>query len=45
MMGFLKRAPMAGRVAADRVDPVSRRLLREVFLGIFRGLLGTPSRE
>ncbi len=37
MIGFLKPAPVAERVAADRVDPLYRRRRREVFLGIFLG--------
>ena len=37
MFGFLKPAPAAPRLPADRVDPDYRRLRRQVFAGIFIG--------
>ena len=37
MIGFLKPAPHAPRLAAECVDPVYRRLRRQVFAGIFLG--------
>jgi hypothetical protein len=37
MIGFLKPSPALERVAAERVDPLYRRLRRQVFLGIFLG--------
>jgi OPA family glycerol-3-phosphate transporter-like MFS transporter len=37
MFGLLKPAPEAIRLPADKIDPVYRRLRRQVFLGIFTG--------
>ena len=37
MLGLLKPAPVAERLPADRIDPVYRRLRRQVFAGIFVG--------
>jgi len=37
MIGFLKPAPPAERLPADRIDPCYRRLRRQVFAGVFVG--------
>lgn len=40
MIGFLKPAPLAAALPAEQVDPVYRRLRRQVFVGIFIGYAG-----
>ena len=40
MIGFLKPAPFAAALPAEQVDPVYRRLRRQVFVGIFIGYAG-----
>jgi OPA family glycerol-3-phosphate transporter-like MFS transporter len=40
MIGFLKPAPFVAALPAEQVDPVYRRLRRQVFVGIFIGYAG-----